>query len=254
MQNGKVKNNIKNGLQYAYHAVFGVEYDFIRNWTLNVEGFYKKFSQLSNLNNNKLYDDVAQFSKIDDVYKKDFIIEQGQAYGGDVLLKYSGKRLYLYLAYSLMKVTRWDGFKEYSPIYDRRHNANVIITYQFLKKKDLEVSVRWNYGSGLLFTPTVGYYQNETFNNGLTTNILTSNPSSPQNIMGDINSKRLPAYHRLDITIKKSFTFKNETKLELTAGVTNVYNRKNIFYVNRVTNQKIYQLPILPSIGLGYNF
>jgi hypothetical protein len=69
-----------------------------------------------------------------------------------------------------------------------------------------------------------------------------------------LNSKRLPAYHRLDITIKKRFEFKNKTQLEVTASVTNVYNRKNIFYVNRVTNEKIYQLPILPSLGLSYNF
>jgi hypothetical protein len=253
-QNGKVKSNIKNGLQYAWHAVFGMEYDFAKHWTLNIEGYYKKFTQLSNINLNKIYPDISEFSKIDDVYKKDYIIEQGQAYGGDLLVKYSGKRLYVYAGYSIMKVTRWDGFKQYSPLYDRRHNANLIVTYQFLKKKDLEVSVRWNYGSGLLFTPTVGYYQNELFSGGLTTDIMTSNASLPQTILGDLNSKRLPAYHRLDITVKKKFEFKNKTYLDLILSVTNVYNRKNIFYVNRVTNEKIYQLPVLPSIGLSYNF
>ena len=254
LQNGNVKAKIRNGLQYAWHAVFGFEYDFAKNWTLNVEGYYKKFSQLSNINSNKLYDDVSAFSKIDDVYKKDFVIEQGQAYGGDLLLKYSGKRLYVYGGYSLMKVTRWDGFKQYSPIYDRRHNANLILTYLFLKNKDLEVSVRWNYGSGLLFTPTTGYFQNEIFSQGLTTDITTSNSGAPQPLLGDLNSKRLPAYHRLDITVKKRFEFKNKTELEITASVTNVYNRKNIFYVNRVTNEKIYQLPVLPSLGLSYKF
>lgn len=252
--NGKVKDEIRNGLQYAWHAIFGFEFDFAKHWTINLEGYYKKFTQLSNINLNKIYPDIAEFSKIDDVYKKDFIIEQGQVYGGDLLVKYTGKRLYVYAGYSIMKVTRWDGFKQYSPIYNRTHNANLIITYQFLKKKDLEVSIRWNYGSGLLFTPTSGYFQNEIFNQGLTTNIMTSNASSPQAILGPINSKRLPAYHRLDITVKKKFTFKNKTYLEAIASVTNVYNRKNVFYVNRVTNQKIYQLPVLPSLGLSYNF
>jgi hypothetical protein len=38
------------------------------------------------------------------------------------------------------------------------------------------------------------------------------------------------------------------------ASVTNVYNRKNIFYVNRVTNQTIYQFPFLPSLGVSYKF
>jgi hypothetical protein len=40
----------------------------------------------------------------------------------------------------------------------------------------------------------------------------------------------------------------------LVAGVTNAYNRNNIFYVNRVTNQKIYQFPVLPSVGMSYKF
>ena len=72
--------------------------------------------------------------------------------------------------------------------------------------------------------------------------------------MGEFNSKRLPTYHRLDITVKKQFKFKNKTELEITAAVTNAYNRKNIFYVNRVTNAKIYQFPFLPSLGISYKF
>ena len=48
--------------------------------------------------------------------------------------------------------------------------------------------------------------------------------------------------------------FKNQSELELVGSITNVYNRRNIFYVNRVTNDEIYQFPILPSFGLSYNF
>ncbi|MFM8242530.1 MAG: hypothetical protein ACKN86_06970, partial [Crocinitomicaceae bacterium] len=51
--------NTKNGLQYAWHAILGGEYDLGRNISLNVEGYYKYFSQLSNINQNKLYDDIA---------------------------------------------------------------------------------------------------------------------------------------------------------------------------------------------------
>lgn len=252
--NGKEIQNIRNGIQYAWHAVLGFEVDITRKLSLNVEGYYKDFTRLSNINMNKLYDDIAQFNQIDDVFKKDFIIESGTAYGVDVLVKYTTSRFFVWAVYSLGKVTRWDGFNEYFPVFDRRHNANFVLTYLFGKKKDLEVSARWNYGSGLPFTPTSGFYQGEPMSGGVSTDYTTTNPGKVEVLLGEINSKRLPDYHRLDITVKKNFTFKNKTNLEAILGVTNVYNRQNIFYVNRVTNEKIYQLPILPSIGVSYKF
>ena len=43
-------------------------------------------------------------------------------------------------------------------------------------------------------------------------------------------------------------------KWEFIAGITNTYSRQNIFYVNRVTNQKVYQLPIMPSVAVTLKF
>ena len=244
----------KNGLQYAWHAILGFEYDLGKNITFNVEGYYKYFSQLSNINQNKLYEDVAQFEQIDDVFKKDFILESGQSYGVDFLVKYNKDRWFLWGVYSLGKNTRWDGFIEYFPVFDRRHNINLVGSYLFGKKKDYEVNVRWNLGSGLPFTPNAGFYQGESFQGGVTTDYVTNNPSSTSTLLGSFNSQRLPAYHRLDVTFKKQFVFKNKTSMELIASVTNVYGRNNIFYVNRVTGEEIYQFPILPSFGLSYKF
>ena len=244
----------KNGLQYAWHAILGFEYDLGKNITFNIEGYYKYFSQLSNINQNKLYEDVAQFEQIDDVFKKDFILESGQSYGIDFLVKYNKDRWFLWGVYSLGKNTRWDGFIEYFPVFDRRHNINLVGSYLFGKKKDYEVNVRWNLGSGLPFTPNAGFYQGESFQGGVTTDYVTNNPSSTSTLLGSFNSQRLPAYHRLDITFKKQFIFKNKTSMELVASVTNVYGRNNIFYVNRVTGEEIYQFPILPSFGLSYKF
>jgi hypothetical protein len=244
----------KNGLQYAWHAILGFEYDLGKNVSVNIEGYYKYFSQLSNINQNKLYEDVAQFEQIDDVFKKDFILESGQSYGVDFLVKYSKDRLFLWGVYSLGKNTRWDGFQEYFPVFDRRHNINLVGSYLFGNKKDYELNIRWNLGSGLPFTPNAGFYQGESFQGGVTTDYVTNNPSSTSTLLGSFNSQRLPAYHRLDITFKKQFKFKNKTSMELIASITNVYGRNNIFYVNRVTGEEIYQFPILPSFGMSYKF
>jgi hypothetical protein len=246
--------NTKNGLQYAWHAILGFEYDLGKLWSFNVEGYYKYFNQLSNINQNKLYNDVSQFELIDDVFKKDFIIESGQSYGVDVLAKYTKDRIFFWAVYSFGKNNRWDGFNTYAPVFDRRHNLNLVGSYVMGKKKDMEFNIRWNLGSGLPFTPNAGNYQAETFANGVTSNYVTNNPSYITMMLGTFNSQRLPYYHRLDITFKKHFTFKNKDVLEMIASVTNVYNRNNIFYVNRVTGKQIYQFPILPSFGLNYKF
>lgn len=243
-----------NGIQIAWHGIFGVEYDLTKHLSLNVEAYYKYYPKLTNINSNKLYPDTPEFSEKPDIYKKDFLIESGYSYGVDVLLKYEKNRLFLWGTYSYGKTLRWDGFEYYSPVFDRRHTVNLVGTYEFLKDKSLEVSLRWSFGSGLPFTPTAGFYQGEDFSDGITTDYTTSNPTELTTLLGEMNSRRLPTYHRLDITIKKHFNFKNKTELEVRAGVTNLYNRKNIFYVNRVTNKKIYQLPILPSLGVSYKW
>lgn len=247
--------NPQNGLQIAWHGITGFEYDFTRNLSLNIEGYYKYFPQLSNINLNKLYDDTNEFNEVDDVFKKDFIIESGYAYGVDVLLEYEKDRLFLWGVYSYMKSERWDGFQWYAPVFDRRHNINLVGNYLFGKNKDIELSLRWNFGSGLPFTPTTGYFQGEPFSDGVTTDYTTSNPQELSILLGTLNSARLPTYHRFDITVKKRWEFKkSKSLLEATLGVTNIYNRENIFYVNRVTNEKVFQLPVLPSIGVSYSF
>ncbi|MEJ6637654.1 MAG: TonB-dependent receptor [Crocinitomicaceae bacterium] len=245
---------VNNGLQYAWHGIAGVEIDLGENITVNLEGYYKYFSQLSNINQNKLYEDVAAFELIDDVFKKDFIIESGQSMGADLLIKYSKDRLFLWGVYSYGHNVRWDGFNEYYPVFDRRHNINIVGSYIFGDKKDFEMSVRWNLGSGLPFTPTAGFFQSENFSGGVTSDPNTNNSNTVSTILGEFNSQRLPYYHRLDITVKKKIKFKNKTILEMVFSVTNAYSRKNIFYVNRVTNEEIYQFPLLPSFGMSYKF
>jgi hypothetical protein len=247
-------NEVRNGIQYAWHGIFGTEVDITKHLMMNVEGYYKYFSQLSNINQNKMYEDLSQFANIDDVYKKDFIIEDGVSYGLDILLKYHRNRIFLWGVYSYGHSTRWDGFTKYAPVFDRRHTINLVGSYLFGKTKDLELSVRWNLGSGLPFTPSAGGYQVETFNGGVNTDYTSTNPQSVTTILGEFNSSRLPYYHRLDATLTEKFEMKNKTVLEIIFSVTNAYNRNNIFYVNRVTSEKIYQFPILPSMGVSYKF
>lgn len=243
---GVSANRTENRLQKAIHAVTGFEVDVTDNIDLNVEGYYKDFTQLIALNRNKLKGSDPNF-----------ITETGDAYGLDISLKIEAKRAYLWGAYSLGYVHRNDGKIQYPPVFDRRHNLNIVATYQLGKKKEWEAGVRWNFGSGFPFTLTQGFYDNITFQNGVNTNVLGGN-INPKDLgiiyASERNGGRLPYYHRMDISMKRTFKFSKHSSLEVTASATNVYDRPNIFYFDRVRYTRVNQLPVLPSLSATFQF
>ena len=245
--------DVTHKLQKSTHFILGFEYDIGKRVTANIEGYIKWYDQLTNMNRNKVFDDVPAYADKPDILKKDFIIESGKAQGFDFSMKYDYRRLYVWAVYSLGYSTRFDGIVEYAPHFDRRHNINFLSTYSMGKSLDWEISFRWNYGSGFPFTPTLGNYEQQDFQGGIGTDYTTTNGNLGV-IYGDLNSKRLPSYHRLDFGLKKKIIFSESSVLEITLSITNVYNRNNIFYIDRVTNERIDQLPIMPSLGMSFKF
>ena len=239
-------------LQKANHFIAGFEADITPNLNVNVEGYLKQFTQLTNTNRNKIFEDTPENSDRPDYFKKDFIIETGDAYGIDFVTNYTKNRLYMWFVYSIGKVTRWDGIQEYAPIFDRRHNINFVTTYALGEKRNTEISARWNLCSGFPFTGQVGFYEKLDFD-GVTSDPSTSN-GQLETIYGELNGKRLPTYHRFDVNVKRTHKLSERSTLEYNVGVTNVYNRKNLFYVDPVQDQKVYQLPIMPSAGVSITF
>lgn len=244
---------LNSRLQKANHAILGFEIDLPKNIDLNIEGYQKIFSILTNVNRDKLVDDNAQNAFIPDFQKKDVIVETGYSRGVDVSVKYETKRLYLWAVYSLGYNKRWDGIREYHPVFDRRHNSNFLASYTFGKKKRLEVNARWNFGSGFPFTPTQGYYPKIDLNGNIMGDYTTQNGQLSY-IPGEIFSKRLPSYHRLDLGVKYKYVWSERTTFEITAGATNVYNRENIFYFDRIHYTRKNQLPILPNLNISFTF
>ncbi len=230
-------------LQKSIHGVFGVEYDLLNNLSVNVETYYKRFSQLIGLNRNKQSGSDPDFST-----------ETGDAYGIDFLVKYETRQLYLWLTYSLGYVKRDDGEQVYPTIFDRRHNLNFLATYTFGSSREWEASARWNMGSGFPFTLTQGFYQLHNFQDGISTDVLTENGDLGIIYSEERNSGRLPYYHRLDLSLKRYFNFNRNTKLEVVLSVTNTYDRENIFFFDRVEYKRVNQLPILPSLGVIFKF
>ncbi|MDD2963015.1 MAG: TonB-dependent receptor [Bacteroidales bacterium] len=244
---------VTSKLQKAQHLVGGIEFDLTNDIVLNVEGYYKNFNQLTNLNRYKIFDDSEINATRPDELKKDFVVETGKAYGMDLSLKYEFNRWYFWGAYSLSWVDRFDGNQTYYPHYDRRHNVNLVSSVKLGPAQDWEISARWNYGSGFPFTLNQGMFENITFV-GLTEFDPSLINGSMGIVYGDLNTGRLSDYHRLDLNVKKKFEISNHSELELNAGVTNLYDRKNVFYRNRITGEVVNQLPVMWMFGASITF
>ncbi|HLO69544.1 MAG TPA: TonB-dependent receptor [Flavipsychrobacter sp.] len=256
---------VANNLQTAYHVLGGIEVD-VRNVEFNLEPWYKNFTQSVELSRIK-------YNSSD----PDFIAGNGKAYGVDLSAKYSKGRWYLWGVVSLQQV-KYETLvlknnkvsadtsnptklvaetqkQEYAPPFDRRLNINLLASYTFGKKRDIEVSGRFNYGSAFPFTQTQGFYENlSPTANSTSTNINQQNGTIGILYANDINGGRLSPYHRLDVSVKKRFTLSKYSNIETQLSITNVYNRNNIFYVDRKDNIRVYQLPVFPSIGATWNF
>ena len=241
-----IKNNDGSDLmqkfQKSQHLILGIEFDLNQDIDLQIEGYIKDFSQLSNINRNRIDEDDPEF-----------ITESGIAKGIDFLLKYKKNNIYLWTVYSYGYITRKYNELIYNPNFDRRHNINFVGSYKYGKNKTWKTDLRWNLGSGFPFTQTQGFYEQISFSDGINTDYNSENGNLGI-IYSNLNEGRLPYYHRLDLSTSKNIKFNEKSSLEISASITNIYNRENIFYFNRIKNERINQLPFMPSVGLNFLF
>jgi hypothetical protein len=250
---------LSNSVQRATHMVGGVEIDFLRNFELNIETYQKFFSQVINVNRDKVYEDNTTNADRPDAQKKIFVVEQGRARGLDFALKYDRKRFYFWAVYSLTFNDRWvsnpltESLYNYPPNFDRRHNVNLVTSFSFGKKRQWELNGRWNFGTGFPFTQTQGYFNQLRPSGNIYYDFATGN-GILNYIPADLNKGRLPDFHRLDIGIKHRYKISEKSTLETSFGITNVYNRANVFQVDRFTFKREDQLPILPNLNMSITF
>jgi len=235
---------LDNKLQKSRHLIGGFEIDATNRLQLNVEGYYKDFPRLITVNRNKL-----------DSSEPNYIEEEGEAYGVDFSAKYEMPRVYVWATYSYGFVNRFDGEQTYPTIFDRRHNMNFLATYDLDTDGSWQASARWNFGSGFPFTRTQGFYNYQSFLDGVGSSYETNNPEQVGILYSDDrNDGRLPYYHRLDLSVTKKIEFSKHFGLEIVASVTNAYNRENIFYFDRVEYERVNQLPTIPSLAMKAKF
>jgi hypothetical protein len=166
-----------------------------------------------------------------------------------------------------------DDFKRiYPPVFDRRHTVNLVGSLRLkpfgyvespggrkrlpkFREHAWEFGFRWTLGSGFPFTQTQGYFEKlDFFDDGAQTDIATQNGSLGLILADELNGGRLPYYHRMDLSAKRKWLIDNSWLIEVNLSLINAYDRQNIFYFDRVRFTPIYQLPVLPTLGVTIRY
>jgi hypothetical protein len=232
--------NIPRNPERADHYVLGIDGNINDHIVMSLQGYFKKFSNILGYNLDKY-----------DADDPDFASGTGKSYGVETMIKYQFKGLFAWISYSLSWAEKTINNITYPPRYDKRHNLNVLFGYNF--ENDFSVTFNWEYSSGSPFTQTVGYMDKDGMETIFTGEYRFSN-GSVFPILGKKNAARLPSYHRLDMSVSKSFSLSNSMKMNLDLNIINLYDRKNIFYYNRNTSERINMLPFMPSFSIGVEF
>ncbi len=234
-------------LTEAYHSIAG--YRFHPNdWLeISTESFYKYFTNIW----------IAEWTSFPRFTSR-MQRADGRALGSDLRIEVRRPAFYAYFNYGLSSVHYnakqaalpvWYGVERlrFRPPHDRRHQLNILVS---TKLKVFDVSVRWNYGSGLPYNQIIGF-------DGFV------NMDGIQDIFTAIDSRRiiydrpfegiLPAYHRLDISLERTFEWEH-AGLALQAGAINVYNRRNLLALDIFTLRRSDQLPFVPTVGVKVTF
>jgi outer membrane cobalamin receptor len=225
--------------EQADHYVLGLEGNLLQMLSTSFQAYYKDYNSLVIYNRDKV-----------DALDPDYVNGDGKAYGFEALVRYGIPFVDTYLAYTLGWTTVTANDLTYYPRYDRRHNLNLLAVFHPLE--GLEVTFRWEIGSGFPFTQTIGFYDRLSLAD-IFRGPYAGETGKPYSILGEKNAARLPTYHRLDASATYHFAL---PPFEGTFGlhVVNVYDRRNVFYFDRKTGQQIDMLPFFPTATLSIEY
>jgi hypothetical protein len=191
------------------------------------------------------------------IFNTALALVDGTAYGGSISARYQTEKFDFRANYGIGLVEyrgergdlgAWteESTIEYNPPHDQRHKVGVTAAVDL----DLfSINARWQYSSGRPFTQGYG-----------TDNFLEIRGlrGRPQNERGNNRllynqqyNARLPSYHRLDVSVERTFDLSPNFDLKVEGGAINAYDRRNLFYLDLLTRERVDQLPIIPYVGFS---
>lgn len=266
--------------QIADQYAIGVFKNFKENeYETSIEAYYK------NMDNQVDYKEGAQPSdNVSDNPDNAFTYGKGWAYGAEFFVKKRTGKFTGWIGYTLSWTWRqFDAInygEKYLAKYDRRHDASLVLTYDYTKRWNF--GLVWVYGTGNRGTLPNGFFIYE---------------GSISNDYGKRNSYEFPPYHRLDLNItytpnREKHLLRKRERMEkrykrngknvneivlpkkwlknyessYTLSIFNAYNRYNPYFIYfskegdflngdlKVTAKQVSLFPILPTITWNFKF
>lgn len=242
--------------QYAHQVAAGAVYAINNDIDISIEGFYKYMDNIVE------YKSGASYFSVTDDWEDKIAMGEGWSRGLEFLLMKKYGKTTGWIGYTWSKTDRRFnrfgqeiGFgKKFPYKFDRRHDISFVLTHNVNER--IDVGLTWIYGTGNAVT--MGF---ETYPEAIANTYENYYWSPELTYIENRNNFRMPAYHRLDLSIN----FKKQKKIGLRTwnlSIYNAYNRKNPFFLNWETDydsqkRKLYQyslFPILPSVSYKLDF
>ena len=230
-------------LQEALHGNVGYEQHIGEFLEINLEGYIKDYSNIS----------VPKWSPSASL-NVETALAQGLAYGYDAKIEYERDPVYFYVGYGWSRV-RYEAQSDdlgawinepvfsYNPRQDLRHKLNTVGSYEI---GGFTTTLSWEFNSGKPYTKVYGF--------DLAVDVPRQSPIDVPGIARVLFSEpygeRLPPYHRLDVSVEKTFDLSSNLAVDLQVGVLNVYDRQNIFYYDVNTLSRVNQTGRMPYVSL----
>jgi hypothetical protein len=234
--------------QKSDHYTIGYYQDFGKKvFNTSVEAYYKNLYNQIEL----LYGILNDFQ--DKIFEESMVFGNGRSYGIEFYVRKTQGKVTGWIGYTISRTEREfseiDSGRIYPAKYDRTHDLNIVLSYALSK--------RWNFSGTFLYA---------------TGNAMTV-PEEKYIIGGNVitgysgtNSFRMPAYHRLDLSITYNLTKRNNFESSINFSVFNVYNRANPYFIYfeisgnvynynlHITPRQVTLFPIIPSVSWSFKF
>jgi hypothetical protein len=168
---------------------------------------------------------------------------EGVAYGLDTLIRKDvTDKLTGWLSFSVSKARREHESSGASFPFDYDQPVNMTLVANYKLPSNWALGAKLWVHSGAPYTPVIGAAPDDDID-GL---------FNPQ--YGEVNSKRLPTYHRLDVRLDRTYTRSNGKHINLYMEVLNLLDSKNLSYYdyNADYSERIEVTQLPRIVGLGF--
>ncbi|MFK7806574.1 MAG: carboxypeptidase-like regulatory domain-containing protein [Saprospiraceae bacterium] len=228
----------------------GLNWRFKKDWSVTTSAYYKRMSNLLNYTEgSNALPNTGVLISLD--WENRVTTGTGLSKGIELLLKKENAKNVGWLSYTLSESTRQfdeiNSGERFPFRYDLRHVLNLSYSRQLTERWRVAGSFAIYSGSRISLALNEWQYVRQD-----------GKPDFVYQNFGEKNSYTLPAYHRLDI----SASYKKEIPKgywSVDMGIYNVYNRRNIYYIESDYNPgtqtlgytSVSLIPVLPYVSLS---